>query len=269
MSEGWTCDRCSTVNAADRFGCSNCGLLRHDAATFGSSVEAGSPGSPLEEPTEPAAVGAREPTEPAAVGATDPTATAGVAAPYLTSSETDAGWVPPDADHDAAAPGAIPFWRRIPIGWLIVALFVGGGAIAGWYFNASRSSTGEITKAGDMTAADLRVGDCFDLKDPAANEVEDVTARPCSVAHEYEMFFVGSMPAGEFPADSVFETYVTDNCYPAFAAYIGRAYTDSELSMYWLAPLAEGWRAGDRTVQCAVYHPRVHTQTQSLKGSNQ
>jgi hypothetical protein len=258
MSEGWTCTRCSTVNAADRFGCSNCGLLRHDAATVGSSVEAGWPRSPTEEPTEPTTFEAREPT-----------ATASVAAEYPTTSETVAGWVPPDGDHGAAASAAKPIWRRIPVGWLIIALFVGGGAIAGWYFNASRSSSGEITKAGDLTAADLRVGDCFDLKDPAANEVEDVTAGPCTVAHEFEMFFVGSVPEGEFPAESVFETYVTDNCYPAFGAYIGKAYTDSELSMYWLAPTAEGWRAGDRSVQCAAYHPLVHSQTQSLKGSNQ
>ena len=42
-----------------------------------------------------------------------------------------------------------------------------------------------------MTAADLRVGDCFDLKDPAADEIDDVTAGPCTAAHEFEMFFVG------------------------------------------------------------------------------
>ena len=77
------------------------------------------------------------------------------------------------------------------------------------------------------------------------------------------------MPEGEFPAESVFEAYVTDNCYPAFASYIGRAYSDSQLSMYWLAPTDEGWRAGDRSVQCAAYHPEVKSQTQSLKGSNQ
>jgi hypothetical protein len=83
------------------------------------------------------------------------------------------------------------------------------------------------------------------------------------------MFFVGSMPVGDYPAESVFETYVTDNCYPAFGAYVGKAYADSELSMQWLAPTAEGWRAGDHSVQRAVYHPRVHRQTQSLKGSKQ
>jgi hypothetical protein len=276
MSEGWTCSRCSTVNAADRFGCSNCGLLRHDAATFGSSTEAAWPGSPTEQPAEPAPVASgwsgsptEQATDPAPVEAEEPPATADAAAAYLTSSEADAGWVPPDGDQGAATSGRIPLWRRIPIGWLIVAVIVGGGAVVGWYFNASRSSTGEITKAGDMTAADLRVGDCFDLKDPAADEVEDVTAGPCTVAHEFEMFFVGSMPTGEFPAESVFETYVTNNCYPAFSAYIGKSVTESELSMYWLAPTVEGWRAGDHSVQCAVYHPRVHSQTQSLKGSNQ
>jgi hypothetical protein len=264
MPEGWTCSRCSTVNAADRFGCSNCGLLRHDAATVGSSAPAAWPGTP---------------TEPATVEASEQTTTAGVAAEYPTSSEaayaTSPGVVTgvvPDGDHGdygTAAPASKPLWQRIPVGWLIFAVLIAGGAITGWYFNASRSTTGEITKAGDMTAGDLRVGDCFDLKDPAANEIEDVTAGPCTSAHEFEMFFVGTMPGSEFPAETAFEAYVNDNCGPAFGAYVGKPYADSELSMYWLAPTAEGWRAGDHSVQCAVYHQRVHVQTQSLKGSNQ
>jgi hypothetical protein len=249
------------VNDAHRFGCSNCGLLRHDASIAGSSAQA----SPTEEP----ASAAEELTAPATAEAIEPMATAGVAAEYPTSSTPVEGWVPPGGDQGTAMPAPLPIWRRIPVGWLIFAVLIGGGAIAGWYFNASRSSSGEITKAGDMTAADLRVGDCFDLKDPAADEIEDVTAGPCTAAHEFEMFFVGSMPEGEFPAESVFQTYVTDNCYPAFGSYIGKAYGDSELDMYWLAPTDSSWRSGDRSVQCAAYHPRVHSQTQSLKGSNQ
>ena len=54
MSDEWTCSRCSTVNVAERFGCSNCGLLRHDIATVGSSVQAASPASPTEQPAKPA-----------------------------------------------------------------------------------------------------------------------------------------------------------------------------------------------------------------------
>ena len=67
----------------------------------------------------------------------------------------------------------------------------------------------------------------------------------------------------------MFETYLTDNCYPAFDAYIGKSHIESELSIYWLTPSDEGWRAGDRSVQCAAYHPLVHVQTKSLKGSEQ
>ena len=258
MSEGWTCSRCATVNDDSRFGCSNCGLLRHDAASVGSSQPAGD------------AIPRSDPPTAAYGGAiAEPTPLAGGSAEDTTPSQPGLGWVPPDADQAAAAPAAMPIWRRIPVGWLVVALFVAGTAVVGWYFNASRSSTGEITKSGDMTAVDLRVGDCFDLKDPAADEVEDVTAGPCTVAHEFEMFFVGSLPEGAFPAQSVFDTYVTDNCYPAFAAYVGTAYTESELEMYWLAPTADAWGGGDRSVQCAVYHPVISRQTQSLRGSNQ
>jgi hypothetical protein len=258
MSEEWTCSRCSTVNVAERFGCSNCGLLRHDIATVGSSLQAASPGSSLEEPTEPGPVEAAVPTAPPSLPADSPT-----------SPGTGASWVTPEGDYGAAPPAAKPLWRRIPIGWLIFAVLIGGGAITGWYFNASRSTTGEITKAGDMTAADLRVGDCFVLKDPAADEVDDVTAGPCTSPHEFEMFFVGSMAKGDYPTQTAFETYLTDNCYPAFDAYIGKSHTESELSIYWLTPTEEGWGAGDHSVQCAAYHPRVHVQTKSLKGSEQ
>ena len=174
--------RCSTVNAADRFGCSNCGLLRHDAATFGSSAEAGSPAWPTEQPTEPAPVcirlarladrAADGPTSRSGRADVADRAAAGPPAPppaYLTSSEADAGWVPRTATREQRRTARTPL-ATDPDRLGDVAVIVGGGAVAGWYFNASRSSTGEITKAGDMTAADLRVGDCFDLKDPAANE---------------------------------------------------------------------------------------------------
>jgi hypothetical protein len=195
-------------------------------------------------------------------------ATAGDRVEPPVAPQTVPDWIPFDGEDGAAASSGTPLWRRVPIGWLLFAVLIGGGAIAGWYFNASRSSSGEITKSGDLTAADLRVGDCFDLKDPGADEIDEVKAGPCSSAHEFEMFFVASMPEGDFPTDAAFETYVTDNCYPAFGAYIGKAYGQSELEMYWLAPTASGWRGGDRSVQCAAYHPRVHTQTVTLRGSN-
>ena len=58
----------------------------------------------------------------------------------------------------------------------------------------------------------------------------------------------GPCEKGDYPGQTVFETYLTDNCYPAFDAYIGKSHTESELSVYWLTPTADGWRAGDGSV---------------------
>jgi hypothetical protein len=120
-----------------------------------------------------------------------------------------------------------------------------------------------------MTANDLRVGDCFDIKDPDAEEISDVTAHPCTEAHEYEVFHVGVLADGVYPGDDTLTEYVIGNCAPAFDAYVGRAYTDSQLDFSWLYPSGDSWGDGDRSVQCAAYDPRNSRLTISLKGSEQ
>ena len=172
------------------------------------------------------------------------------------------GYAPPPAAQE-------PFWKRLPLGLIVVGFFVAAGAIGGLIFNASRGSSGEITKSGDLSAVELRAGDCFDLKDPSAEEIGDVTAIPCSTEHEYETFFVGTMPEGPFPSDDGFIAWLDDNCRPAFDAYVGMDYENSELDIFWLQPTSEAWSDGDRSIQCALYHPRIHRLTESLKGSAQ
>ena len=173
------------------------------------------------------------------------------------------------SDAPSTLPAATSIWRRIPISWIVVALLVFGGSIAGFFVNAGRSDTGEISKSGDMQAKDLQVGDCFDLKDPAADQVEDVTAKPCADAHQYELFFVGSPTGAEYPSEDKFLAFVDASCVPAFGDYVGRSYADSELDIFWLYPQSDAWSQGDHTVQCAVYHPRISELTESLKGAKQ
>jgi hypothetical protein len=100
--------------------------------------------------------------------------------------------------------------------------------------NASRSATGEpevapaeptqvraggatpdeIDELGDLNwdqiniddSVDLRVGDCFDLKDPSADQIEHVKAVPCTTEHEFELFYVGAMGRGSHPTDHAFGT---------------------------------------------------------------
>ena len=132
---------------------------------------------------------------------------------------------------------------------------------------------------------DLRVGDCFDLKDPSADQIGDVKAVPCTTEHEFEVFYVGAMGEGSYPTDAAgerrnhgrqvllidgaFGTYVDQNCIPAFGAYIGKAYDDSDLDICWLVPTDDAWRSGDRTVQCAAFYPGIYRLTRSLRGTQQ
>ena len=294
MVDGWTCSRCSAVNTVTLFSCATCGAPRATTDSAPAAPPSTAPDEPRADDPRPdeatiAAGGIPGWTPPASEPPSGSSPTPGEpTAPATAGSE---GWTPPSewnrapeaaaavsgwtAPDGTVASGAgevgkpPPLWRRIPLGWLVVGVFVLIGAVAGWYFNASRAPTGEITKSGDMQAVDLRVGDCFDLKDPSADTIEDVKAVPCTTEHEFELFFAGPMIDGEYPSDSAFESYVTANCHPAFATYVGKDLETSELDIYWMIPTDDAWRDGDRSVQCAAFHPRVHRLSQSLKGSQQ
>ena len=128
MSEEWTCSRCSTVNAAEEFGCSNCGLLRHDIATVGSSAPDRVARPPVEEPTEPTPVEASELTVNPDVTTQSPT-----------PAEVVAGWVLTGWRDGEQPQQPSPSGDGLPVGWLIFAVLIGGGAVTGWNFNAGRS----------------------------------------------------------------------------------------------------------------------------------
>lgn len=230
MAKSWKCAHCATVNPETTLTCSACGRIQGSVVVPPNAQ--GAPGAPP-------------------------------------GSTPVAGW-PADAEALARmTPPAppLPWWRRIPITWIVgigIALAISFG---GLIFAATRDSSGQITKSGDLTATELRVGDCFDLKDPESDEVTDVTARPCNEEHEYELFFTEPMADGPYPSKDDFTQFVVDSCGPAFDTFVGRTYEDSVLDIYWMYPLEDVWSSGDHDVQCAVFHPRVHRLTSSLKDS--
>ena len=303
----WTCTRCGAVNASTATACVVCGQARESgAATPASSeevpgtwtpptvpVEPGSPAAPVESgsPAAPVEAGSPaapvEPGSPAAPVEAEPRA--GVDRPTDAQGPA-AEWTAPGASHAGPGPGgepitgAIPGWRpssaptpeappstgsRLlgllrPLGIVAVIAVV---AIGAWWFSAKRDDSGAISDAGDLSSLELRVGDCFDLKDATAEYIDDVDARPCSETHEYEVFLVQDMPGGDFPSEATFDAYVADACLPAFATFVGLEYEQSELEIFYLVPSEDSWSEGDRAVMCAVYHPRIDELTGSLKGS--
>jgi hypothetical protein len=187
----------------------------------------------------------------------------------------------PDAQAGRYIPTA--WWRfdGFQIIGLIVAALLLVGAVVGEHINASRSATGEpkvapteptqvhtevatpdeIDESEDLNwretniddSVHLRVGDCFNLKHPAA-DIEHFKKVPCTKEHDYELFYVGAMRKRSHPTLDAILDYVIDYCDPAFGHYVGKDIDDSELDYDWLVPTEDAWRSGDRTVQCAAYH---------------
>lgn len=261
MARGWKCPRCSTQNGEGVMNCASCGLIQ--GAVF-------VPTAYLPPDASPASPPAPEPTrEPVSTGepSTLPPAAQGVGAPLnlgTSDGQPNVAWVPP---YPLAPPPRRSLWRRVPMGLLIIAVLVMGGAVAGFVTNASRSSSGDITRSGDMKSSDLVVGDCWDMKDPTADSVGDVTGRPCTEAHEYEVFSIASMAEDTYPSEDAFAAFVDDTCMPAFKTYVGRAYEESVLDFSWLYPSNDAWAAGDRVIECSVYDPSNNQLTASLRNS--
>jgi hypothetical protein len=180
-------------------------------------------------------------------------------------AEPGAGDEQPWAAATPPAP-ARPMWMQLALRFWWVGLIVVVAA-AGWYFSARRDETGQITTAGDVKVTDLRVGDCFDEKDPGAEEIEEVQAKPCTEPHELETFYVNTMPVGDYPGNAQVEEWVGGNCVPQFEQYVGTSVQVTTLDLAWYAPTVEGWNDGDRTVLCAVYDPNNAELTESLRNA--
>ena len=167
MAKRWKCDRCSTQNDEGLLTCSNCRMIRGAVVVPGSFSQVYEPPAPSAPPTAETRI-----DNPTPAGA-------------MPSWETL-------VDRPALAVAPVPLWRRLPIGSIILVALISAGGIGALLFNAGRDGSGEINRRGDLEASELRVGDCFDFKDPDAEEFDTVTAVPCAVEHQYELFYAGS-----------------------------------------------------------------------------
>jgi hypothetical protein len=118
-------------------------------------------------------------------------------------------------------------------------------------------------------AAELKVGDCFDLPTSSDETIEDVQHHPCDQVHGGEVFFDGESAAADdaaYPADDVMAFEVFGFCDPVFIAYTGK---DSDNDLEWtygyFVPTSDGWGDGDRGIICYAAKIDGTTTTGSIK----
>ncbi|WP_460801941.1 hypothetical protein [Microbacterium sp. GXF6406] len=83
--------------------------------------------------------------------------------------------------------------------FLAATLLIAGIALTGCSQTATRdAATEEVTEAGDVSAFEMKVGDCFD--DEGGEMVTEVPAVPCADAHDNETYFIFDVEDGEYEA---------------------------------------------------------------------
>lgn len=148
------------------------------------------------------------------------------------------------------------FGVRIALGLLIF------GGISAWtaITSAERDDSGAIAEEGDIAAVDLAVGDC--VLDPGEGFFDEVRAVACSDPHDFEIYHIATLTGGSYPTNAQFDRAAEQHCLPAFDAYTGERYENSDLWIGYFLPDEGGWSDGDRTLQCYLYLPDA-----SLTGS--
>ena len=155
-----------------------------------------------------------------------------------------------------------------------VARVIGGLAVAGIAYagtsitddNTTRGASGEITEAGGLGAAAVRVGDCINIPDnDGSNEVISVEGIPCNEPHDEQIYyeFVASTSGGY----AGMEQQTDQKCFDNFDDFIGVAWEESTLDFYAWTPSVEGWEQGDREVSCIVFNPAGGKLLGSMEGT--
>lgn len=116
------------------------------------------------------------------------------------------------------------------------------------------------------------VGECINTAD-LGTEIDNLPKVDCEELHDAEVIAVYDVEySGTYNANDVFMA-AAEQCFPHFEEFVGVAYDNSELDIFVVYPLAEGWSSGDKEAICMVQAIDWNTYevipvTGSLRGAN-
>ena len=91
----------------------------------------------------------------------------------------------------------------------------------------------------NAAADELKVGECLNL--PNGTTFQTVEKQPCTESHAAEVIFVGEYTGATYPISLSLDSYIEEQCVPAFEAYVGRAIDSEPGALARLLPSVPRW----------------------------
>ena len=120
----------------------------------------------------------------------------------------------------------------------------------------SATRAAAVVGAGNVSAFEMQVGDCFDDPTDAEAQVSSLSAVPCESPTTTRSSRCSSMPrraTRPTPASRTLLDYSSEACVAPFAPFVGKIYAESHFVISALFPSSESWDQGDREVVCFLY----------------
>jgi hypothetical protein len=143
------------------------------------------------------------------------------------------------------------------IAWLVIIIVI--GAIISQCTSADRNSSGEISKSGDLSVNETRVGDCFiDFPDVTSDStnISSVKAVPCTEPHSWQVFYKSSLSPGEYSDAVVIDAsnevcnYAVDALFASLNDLQYNEYRTADINI--IQPTEKTWANGNRAVDCLI-----------------
>lgn len=134
--------------------------------------------------------------------------------------------------------------------WVLLIILL---IIVGSLSNATRSSsTGTITRSGNLNVFSLAVGDCFN-NPVTAQDVATVTAEPCNQSHSAQIYAKFNLTGSNFsyPGTATVSQLASTGC-TARTADVDRSKVTNAMAVHFFFPDQTAWLNGRRTVACMV-----------------
>ena len=128
--------------------------------------------------------------------------------------------------------------------------------------DAKRDPSGNVTREGNISVNDLRIGDCLKSVRESST-LATLPAVPCSQPHQGEVFGEFDLTGSSYPGEAAIDSAAQDQCDAKLTSYAAAKNVDEVQDLYYIYPRESDWRRGSRKVTCVAVHAN---RTGSLKG---